>query len=326
MRKIILIPLIIFMVIFLFIVSLIIYDYLDDKIGNPLFYQCIKTGGKWKTFPNGCVDRCGCEVSGQALTKGCDCGESKCWNGTGCEDVGNVTFPVDRPRQILSLSSEYPIDKENCPSIPYYVNTLLVVEKKSAASNRSVGSNLSKIYVESMIAESVDSEKVNAYQLIWFMSRNTTYLVLNYSPLVNCSDKDNILTGLRNSLQDGDLPFKAYFYYKNMSQSIYMKEVIGWPAASAYKSCLSQKKELYPPEYTVGGDITIIPNDNTTRPEIQLYLDIYSLSIILDGSYPRWMSIRAPSGKEIEYSCILESNGLIKYGYPTYYGKIQDSP
>jgi len=52
---------------------------------------CIEMGGGWFYFPNTCIDSCTKSRSkepvlcGQAFTWGCECGTSKCWNGTGCE-------------------------------------------------------------------------------------------------------------------------------------------------------------------------------------------------------------------------------------------------
>lgn len=46
---------------------------------------CIAGGGKWIVFANGCVDRCGkSDMCTQALTNGCDCGNTKCWDGYKC--------------------------------------------------------------------------------------------------------------------------------------------------------------------------------------------------------------------------------------------------
>lgn len=48
---------------------------------------CAQANATWKEFSNGCADNClGSEVRfcTQALTMGCDCGNSKCWNGNSC--------------------------------------------------------------------------------------------------------------------------------------------------------------------------------------------------------------------------------------------------
>ena len=47
---------------------------------------CEVDDGEWKQFSNTCVDNCGKKprICGQAFTLGCDCGETKCWDGTKC--------------------------------------------------------------------------------------------------------------------------------------------------------------------------------------------------------------------------------------------------
>ena len=46
--------------------------------------KCIIGGGKWKTLPDTCVDKCNADGCGEAITPGCDCGSNKCWNGRSC--------------------------------------------------------------------------------------------------------------------------------------------------------------------------------------------------------------------------------------------------
>ena len=49
------------------------------------FVECSEAGGLWETFPSGCADFCGAgPVCTGAITPSCDCGPSKCWNGTAC--------------------------------------------------------------------------------------------------------------------------------------------------------------------------------------------------------------------------------------------------
>lgn len=53
--------------------------------------MCKVKGGKWREFPNTCVDNCKSArqgknaICGQAFTPGCDCGDYMCWNGESCE-------------------------------------------------------------------------------------------------------------------------------------------------------------------------------------------------------------------------------------------------
>lgn len=53
--------------------------------------ECLRVGGEWFSFSNGCVDSCDFERSKgnidctQAFTMGCDCDYFKCWNGKTCE-------------------------------------------------------------------------------------------------------------------------------------------------------------------------------------------------------------------------------------------------
>lgn len=47
---------------------------------------CVAGGGRWIEFANGCVDRCGkSDMCTQALTNGCDCGNTMCWDGYQCK-------------------------------------------------------------------------------------------------------------------------------------------------------------------------------------------------------------------------------------------------
>ncbi len=61
--------------------SFIVLTQVAPKLEHP---ECYSSGGKWATFPNGCVDRCGAQVCTEEFTEGCDCGADKCWNGTHC--------------------------------------------------------------------------------------------------------------------------------------------------------------------------------------------------------------------------------------------------
>lgn len=61
--------------------SFIALTQVAPRLEHP---ECYSSGGKWATFPTGCVDRCGAQICTEAFTEGCDCGADKCWNGTHC--------------------------------------------------------------------------------------------------------------------------------------------------------------------------------------------------------------------------------------------------
>jgi hypothetical protein len=62
----------------------------DDLILDNPQDECQRVDGEWTTFSNGCVDSC--EIAKDknntactmALTDGCECGTSKCWDGKTC--------------------------------------------------------------------------------------------------------------------------------------------------------------------------------------------------------------------------------------------------
>ena len=86
----------IFIVLALFLVSIVGFVIAQNESSIILDEEtaCQDEGGTWKEFTNGCVDSC--ELARQdsdnpimcteAITMGCDCGESECWNGEACED------------------------------------------------------------------------------------------------------------------------------------------------------------------------------------------------------------------------------------------------
>ena len=60
-------------------------------IEDPI-QECLRMGGEWKQFPNGCIDSCySQENSGifctQALTEGCECGQNSCWDTNTCRPI-----------------------------------------------------------------------------------------------------------------------------------------------------------------------------------------------------------------------------------------------
>ena len=62
-----------------------------SKILDDPQQECARSGGEWKTLPDGCVDSCFKARSKEpvfcttVLTDGCDCGADRCWNGKTCE-------------------------------------------------------------------------------------------------------------------------------------------------------------------------------------------------------------------------------------------------
>ncbi len=63
------------------ILILLLYSTISPRVDHP---ECYAGSGKWTYLPNSCVDRCDAGACYQAFTYGCDCGNSKCWNGTTC--------------------------------------------------------------------------------------------------------------------------------------------------------------------------------------------------------------------------------------------------
>jgi hypothetical protein len=66
----------------------------EDMISTPK-EDCEVNGGNWKTFSNTCVDSCELIrdegiVCGEAMTDGCDCGPTMCWDDMRC--VQNVKY------------------------------------------------------------------------------------------------------------------------------------------------------------------------------------------------------------------------------------------
>jgi hypothetical protein len=57
---------------------------------------CSAGSGVYKDLPNSCADKCGTKgnICGQSVTKGCDCGADKCWDGKSCvQDVFTTKYP-----------------------------------------------------------------------------------------------------------------------------------------------------------------------------------------------------------------------------------------
>lgn len=70
---------------------------ITGSTGSDTQTACKNSGGTWKEFPNSCADNCWSLVSEQAcldvLTDSCDCGATKCWNGTTCANNPGTTPP-----------------------------------------------------------------------------------------------------------------------------------------------------------------------------------------------------------------------------------------
>lgn len=76
-----------------FLVSVFFGQETFGQITRPTSFDdrpiCQETKGVWRQFGNGCADDCRSKfdqfsICTQALTYGCDCGKSRCWNGDKC--------------------------------------------------------------------------------------------------------------------------------------------------------------------------------------------------------------------------------------------------
>lgn len=76
-------------IIFVFVVLKILGLDLPFVLTQSKFLTCLRGGASISTFPNGCQDSCDIRTNPltmctQAISYGCNCGNSKCWNGKKC--------------------------------------------------------------------------------------------------------------------------------------------------------------------------------------------------------------------------------------------------
>jgi hypothetical protein len=63
----------------------------DTNILEDPEEECVRVGGTWRWFSNGCVDSCSMVRSKESVTCtaagkiSCDCGPDRCWNERTCE-------------------------------------------------------------------------------------------------------------------------------------------------------------------------------------------------------------------------------------------------
>jgi len=99
---------------------LIVADPEIAKVDIKKKQLCEQNSGVWKEFRNGCADNCSSQVSKlsmctSVITFGCECGETKCWDGnknscTEIEDYKNLIsqpispIVINQPNNPLSLN------------------------------------------------------------------------------------------------------------------------------------------------------------------------------------------------------------------------------
>lgn len=87
----------------------------------PQQSACTAAGGTWQTFPNSCVDSCEKAANPddimclQALTEGCNCGKSQCWDGRTCVD-NPQTISNQNENQNNATETEVAACNESCQS------------------------------------------------------------------------------------------------------------------------------------------------------------------------------------------------------------------
>lgn len=129
---------------------------LGNNFGSDLEKKqaCLKEGGNWRQFGNGCVDGCRAKfdifaLCTQALRFGCDCGEGQCWHEGKC--VVNAAYKkvfdkevAQRRKKIEELDKKRREKIKQDPAYSYYLHNLYPrpVEqsedgKKKSSSSRS---------------------------------------------------------------------------------------------------------------------------------------------------------------------------------------------
>jgi hypothetical protein len=101
-----------------------------ERQNNEKKLLCEQKSGVWKEFRNGCVDGCSSKVSTMsmctsALTMGCECGETKCWdnNQSTCIEIEDYKKLMASPIAVNPTSS------------PIVLPTASPVEAKSDSSS-----------------------------------------------------------------------------------------------------------------------------------------------------------------------------------------------
>ena len=65
----------------------------EEDLQSQQKIKCESSGAEYKGFSNGCMDNCEYKRNPDEVICimnapwGCYCGEDKCWNGSGCEDL-----------------------------------------------------------------------------------------------------------------------------------------------------------------------------------------------------------------------------------------------
>ena len=82
---------------------------------------CENQNGEWKLFSNGCVDSCGKKprICTQALTEGCDCGPTLCWDGWGSNEcIDDIYEPYATPEEACEATDgTWQKTGTRCPTI-----------------------------------------------------------------------------------------------------------------------------------------------------------------------------------------------------------------
>jgi hypothetical protein len=91
--------------------------------------MCERQNGVWRSFGDGCADSCEAKLDSfmvctQAITSGCDCGGSKCWNGNGCVNLNDykVGYEAEKAKEQVALAKA---KKERQAAYKEYQQSLL---------------------------------------------------------------------------------------------------------------------------------------------------------------------------------------------------------
>lgn len=95
---------------------------------------CLEQEGNWRKFSNGCVDSCNSNfdefaICTQAITYGCDCGPSRCWQNNKCVDKEEAKKEFQKKQeekaaQLKELRAKRIEAFYNDPAYAYHIRNL----------------------------------------------------------------------------------------------------------------------------------------------------------------------------------------------------------